>query len=227
VHAATPVAVWDGDFTKAFTGYTLDLNGNAASKGVVTINQDQGVKVNWTTAMTSGMTVMFKYSDLTLGSQQAIATSCITSDGTGDRAGVYLDDNNLSHGIWDTTSTYDKSATTQGTMTATQLSGNFALTYKAYDGTYLYRIADGTNTCIYGNATLMSKSDGSIYGCTVGGTRGTTFAAAAGLKISAIAIFNSVLSADEMAVSGASPSLLYIIAILPNSIAILRSSSLS
>jgi len=28
--AATPAAVWDGDFSKTISGYTLDLNGNTA-----------------------------------------------------------------------------------------------------------------------------------------------------------------------------------------------------
>jgi len=144
--AATPVAVWDGDFSKAIEGYTLSLNGNNEEDGVIIIDQAQGVKVDWTTAMTSGMTVLFKYSNLTLGSQQAIATSCIKSDGTGDRTGVYLDADNLSHGIWNTTGTYDSRVTTQGSMTDAQLSGKFALTYKASYGTYLYRVADAVFT---------------------------------------------------------------------------------
>ena len=201
VDAPTPVAVWNGNLADGFryNGVTLSLNGNSVANGVVAIDQTKGVQVNFGTAMTAGVTVLFKYSDLPLDvANQAIATSCVASNGTGDRTGVYLGADNKSHGIWGT-GTYDTSVTTQGTLTDGQTSGVFAFNYKGGAGTYLYRIADGACSCIYGNPKLMSGNDGSIYGCALGGPRdATTFKAMNGLKILAVAVFDKVLSVAEM-----------------------------
>ena len=69
-YAATPVAVWNGNFDKTVPGYTLNLNGNAlsADKSAITIDQTYaGVDINFASAQ-SAMTVLVKYANLESGS---------------------------------------------------------------------------------------------------------------------------------------------------------------
>ena len=88
--AATPAAVWDGDFSATQTGFTLNRSGNAISQdnSTITIDQSVGVKVDFTTGFASAMTVMFKYSDLAFDAQKTLATS-FCSGGDENRTGVY------------------------------------------------------------------------------------------------------------------------------------------
>ena len=101
--AATPVAVWDGNFNAEQTGYTLNLNGNQLSsdKSTITINQSVGVTVDFATGFTSAMTVMFKYANLSFDAQKTIATS-FCNGGDANRTGVYLAEGGTANGIWNT-----------------------------------------------------------------------------------------------------------------------------
>ena len=210
--APEPVAVWDSDFselakTKNSVTYTLDLNNNKLSgdNSTITITNTVGVKVNFSAAMTSGMTVMFKYSNLDLSASagRTLATSSITSNGSDDRTGVYLKSGTATpEGIWADSSDYHSGGTLTD-MTSSQKAGVLAFSYfKVTNGTTLYYVANGSRSVIFNCANLGSKNDGNVYGCTVGGNRSTASNRKGGpctnMKISGIAIFNGVLTESQM-----------------------------
>ena len=197
--AATPVAVWDGDFSATQTGYTLNLSGNALSQdnSTITIDQDVGVKVDFTTGFADAMTVMFKYSDLSFDAQKTIATS-FCSGGDENRTGVYLASGGTANGIWNTTDWAHPSSTAFSAS-----SGVLAFSYHKSNGTGLYYIdSAGVRTEIFFNSSLKASGDAAINGCTIGGERDksgvTLLSAATGMKITGIAVFNGTLSEAEM-----------------------------
>ena len=196
--AATPVAVWDGNFNVVQPGYTLSLNGNQLSSdnSTITINQSVGVTVDFAKGFTSAMTVMFKYSDLSFDAQKTIATS-YCNGGDENRTGVYLASGGTANGIWNTANWNNPDAT------LSESSGVLAFYYPKSTGTGLYYISSsGTKTQIYFNSSLKGSNDAAINGCAIGGERAksgaTLLSAATGMKISGIAIFNSALSDVEM-----------------------------
>ena len=194
---ATASAVWEGDFTTTVEGYTLNLNSNTASDGVVTIDQTKGIQIDFTTAV-AGETIFFKASNLTVDStQRMLAASIATSDTTNDRTGVSVKDSKTS-GRWGT-GDFNTSATQTDIASHTE-EKLYAFTY-SNAGTYLYTIADGARTQIYGCAVLMAGADTTgtkISGACIAGSRTAAISAETGLKISAIAVFTSVLSESDM-----------------------------
>jgi len=185
--AATPVAVWDGDFTKTISGYTLDANGNtvAADGSTITIGS-KGVKITFS-EMSNGVTVMYKYSDLSTGKEQALAT--VKSSTKGNAVGVELTSGNKTKGIWEGSPWGDDGSS------FTASSGTIAMTYKHDVGTYAYSVANGSRSQIYGSSSLKS-SNYKPQGVNVGGMDSSL--GAAGMKITGIAVFNSVLSESDM-----------------------------
>ena len=194
--AATPIAVWDGDFSATQTGYTLNLSGNALSSdnSTITIDQGVGVKVDFATGV-NAMTVMFKYSDLSFDAQKTIATS-FCSGHDENRTGVYLASGGKANGIWNT----DDWGNEMGTLSAS--SGVLAFCYSKSAGTALYYVSAGSRTQLYNKSNLVASTDAAINGCTLGGERAKTGAtllsAATDMKITGIAVFNGTLSEAEM-----------------------------
>ena len=196
--AATPVAVWDGDFTATQTGFTLNRSGNAISQdnSTITIDQSVGVKVDFTTGLSDAMTVMFKYSDLAFDAQKTLATSfCSGKDE--NRTGVYAASGGTINGIWNTAN-WDNPM-----ETLSESSGVLAFCYGKSVGTSLYYIGtDGTRTQLYNKSNLVASTDPTINGCTIGGERAksgaTLLGAATGMKITGIAIFDGSLTEAEM-----------------------------
>ncbi len=206
--AATPVAVWHGDFEARFSGCTLNLNGNAlsADKSTITIDQTYaGVDINFATpvAGASGITVLVEYSGLANGGNaKALATSCVTSAYNADRTGVDLQADNRLRGMWHNGTNWNDFNPYDGTI-ATE--GYMAFTYKAGGGTYLHTSESAGNfpaNATWGSSALHSGSDNSIYGATIGGMRSgtinTNWRAALGMQITGIAVFGSVLTVDEL-----------------------------
>ena len=196
--AAEPAAVWDGDFTATQTGYNLNRSGNALSQdnSTITIDQSVGVKVDFTTGFTDAMTVMFKYSDLTFDAQKTLATS-FCSGGDENRTGVYAANGGTINGIWNTANWNNPSET------LSESSGILAFCYHKSNGTSLYYVnTDGTRTELFNKSGLRASGDSAINGCTIGGERAksgaTLLGAATGMKISAIAIFEGILSQSDM-----------------------------
>ena len=196
--AATPVAVWDGDFTATQSGFTLNRCGNAisADNSTITIDQDVGVKVDFATGFSTAMTVMFKYSDLAFDAQKTLATS-FCSGGDENRTGVYAASGGTINGIWNTADWGNAS------QTLSKSSGVLAFCYHKSNGTSLYYIsADGTRAELFNKSGLKASGDTAINGCTIGGERAksgaTLLSAATGMKITGIAIFDGILTEAEM-----------------------------
>ncbi len=202
--APEPVAVWNGDFSQVVEGYALDLNGNKLSADNTTItitNEYAGVDIDFTTPMTSGLTVLFKYADFGKGNRaKMIFTTCVDSGYSNDRTGVNLQSNDALWGAWYNGSKWGDYGDNSGSI---ESSGCLAFTYKHKEGTFLYYGATTNaidSTAIWGNSGLMSSSDTSIYGCTIGGMRvvNTNWCAAADMTVTGIAVFDGVLSVEEM-----------------------------
>ncbi|MCQ2368378.1 MAG: hypothetical protein MJ109_05160 [Kiritimatiellae bacterium] len=197
---AMPVAVWAGNFeTKTQGAFTLDLNGNSESTdhSKITINQNVGVKVDTTTAV-SGITVLFRVENLEVGeSVKTLATVNAASGAGSDRSGVYLDANGLTHGIWwngSALNTYDTGAT-QSSLASIENTAYMALAYST-GGTSFYINTGSGYKSAHVNGNQKASGDTSLYGVCVGGTRshGANFVAASGMVITGIAVFNERLS---------------------------------
>ena len=197
--AATPVAVWDGDFTATQTGFTLNRSGNAISQdnSTITIDQSVGVKVDFTTGLSDAMTVMFKYSDLALNAQKTntLATS-FCSGGDENRTGVYAASGGTINGIWNTADWAHPAQTLSAS------SGVLAFCYSKTAGTSLYSVGASSRNELFNESGLKAGNDTAINGCTIGGERAksgaTLLGAATGMKITGIAIFDGILTEAEM-----------------------------
>ncbi len=190
--------------------YTLSLNGNASDGSTITIDQSVGVKVDFPSAKTSGVTVLFRYSDLTPSGEKALVFSTNSQDA--NRTGVYLNSTTAGQptGIWNTTGDY---TTTQNrnNMTSALSAGVFAFQYREgtgatssnANGTSLYVLTNGVRYAIYTATGLKTDSNSyGVSGCTLGGMRTKTGAtlknAATGMKITGIAVFDGILSETQM-----------------------------
>ena len=201
-----PVAVWNGDFTKMQSGYSLEINGNRLSDDNSTItitNTYAGLDINAASSFANGVTLLVRYSNLVKGNNaKVLATSCNDSGYAKDRTGVDLQPDDKLWGMW-----YDNGWSDNGNRSAAGVmpaTGVFAFTYERTSGTYLYAgtsTAQISSTSAFGASGLKSKND-TIWGVTVGGMRsGTTNAnwrAAQDMDVSAIAVFDKVLSVEEM-----------------------------
>jgi len=210
--AATPVAVWDGDFTAAQTGFTLNRSGNAISQdnSTITIDQDVGVKVDFDSAMPNGMTVLFRYTNLSLDSDKTLASS-FAQGSNENSTGVQLVSTSVNEetvgvpsGFYNTSTTHNTGAT-QNNVTSSMSSGVMAFMYTNGGGTQLYYINNNAASVVYSCSSLKSGTDftgSKLKGCAIGGERArsgaTLFPAATGMKITAIAIFNGGLTEAEM-----------------------------
>ncbi len=219
--AATPVAVWDGDFSPSeltkFTGYELvdwqkthggvsHEGGTATDYSSVTIDRNnQGLMFNASSAM-PGVTVLVKYSNLESSSSKnrVLAASCVTSSHQYDRTGITLKSNGTLVGLWNS-STTENSDTDNGTASGSiAASGVMAFAYSTA-GTYLYygaRCADISTTAAWGSSGLKASTDTAIYGAAIGGMNAGAsrngYEAAKGMTIEALAVFNRVLTVAEM-----------------------------
>lgn len=212
-YAATPVAVWDGDFSDASltqSGWTLDYQGNQRNSAgtAITIDRDNnGINIDTDTPSTDGITVILRYSGLATGSyDKVLAATCVESSHTYDRTGMRL----LTSG---TLCGCANGSTTSGTMSSwgsvassAPQSGYMAFRYKGSGnllGTFIYfRSSTGTYPASsnWGTYQLSYSADSEIYGVTIGGVRKavSSWEAAKGMTIDAIAIFDSALTVDEM-----------------------------
>ena len=192
-HAAELVALWDGDFSQLTqNGVTIDPQNNSVSKSSIEITQNVGVNVNFPASFGSQMTVVFKYSNLTLGQGQVIATSCCAGDV--NRTGVYLNENNIAKGIWNTADWNNPVNALDKT------SGVLAFCYCKDAGTSLYYLQSGS-TEIYNKSGLKSSSDSNLTGCAIGGERFkadvTLLPSASGMKIYGIAVYKGLFTNEE------------------------------
>ncbi len=205
--AATPVAVWDGDFSTMTKGtYTLSENGNTKTDSYLQISGNNGVLVTSTEAL-NVFTVIVRCSGLNLASanKQVLFTSYGAANSPHDnKTGVNLPANNaVCRGIWESADWND--GATQGSVPAKYTT--LIYNHQQTNGTYAYALgptSDVDDTVV--RTTLYSvvglRSSGTTYkGCAIGGLRGTTSATllpATGLKITSIAVFSGTLTEAEM-----------------------------
>ena len=206
-HAADLVALWDGDFSQLTkNGVTIDFQNNSVSedKSIITITQDVGVNVTKENGIFSGgYTVLIKYSDLNwaLADKQVLVTTTIT--GNDVRAGVTINKIGKTCGIWDGSSW--NSSGTYNVLTNVNTAG--VLGYSHYSagggyGTALHYLRGGESTEILRANALGSANDVQKYnGITIGGMKISKdgFSSASGMKICGIAVFEGILTVEEMA----------------------------
>ena len=206
VDPPVPAAVWDGDFTATQTGYTLNINGNklSADNSTITItNTYAGLDINAESSFAKGVTLLVRYSNLVKADKaKVLATSCNDSNYLKDRTGVDLQASDKLWGMW-----YKDGWNDNGTESAAGVmsgDGVFAFTYEKTNGTYLYAgasAAEISSSPAFGASGLKSKDD-TIWGVTVGGMRSgtinTNWRAAQNMDVTAVAVFDRVLSVEEM-----------------------------
>jgi len=209
-HAATPAAVWDGDFNDLtkFTGYTLtdwnQTHGDGNSS--VTIDRaNQGLMFDCSAA--SGyFTVLVKYSNLSASAsnKRVLFATTANSNYNYNRCGVRLLTSGKVLGLWNLANSEsgdnDYGSESSGTVPT---AGTLAFVYdKGSSGVSVYAagVGDDLPTTALWNASGLKAGD--IYGFAIGGScRGSNVSgaeAAQGMTITGLAVFNSVLGVNEM-----------------------------
>ena len=207
-----PVAVWDGDFSSSeltkFSGYELvDWNEtHGENNRSVTIDRaNQGLMFRSSTGL-SGMTVLVRYSNLQAGTtnKRVLFTSTINSNYTGTRAGIRLASGSAGtlRGLSGNTDWDDSRNPESGSVNE---SGVMAFTY-SNAGTYLYKGSSLDDLAeAWSCADLKWASDFNnsiVYGAGIGGycegASATGYEAAQGMTITAIAVFDSALTASVL-----------------------------
>ena len=211
--AATPLAVWDRDFSIMTKGtFTLSENGNTKENGYLQISGNNGILLTSTDAF-NVFTVIARCEGLDLSAEnsQVLFTSYASSS-QANLTGVFLPANNdACRGIW-AGGAWDPSSTTAGYeqyVHDSMLANYTTLVYnhRQTAGTYLYALGptsdvDDTVVCTTLYSILGLRSSGTTYyGCAIGGLRGTTSTSllpATGLKITSLAVFSGTLTEAEM-----------------------------
>lgn len=209
VDAPTPVALWNGDFKETTKGsYTLSDNGNtvAADGSSITISTAKGVTFERSSALANniGMTVIYKFDNLVVGSAIKTIGTASAGGGNADRVGVNVQISGQTSGIWANTTTYNDGAN-QTTISTVDTDGQVALVYGPSvannTGTFLYlKNGSADYTLAYSCGGLKGGND-TVQAMTVGGTRnnGGTFPAASGMVIKAVALFDQALTQAQIA----------------------------
>lgn len=205
--AATPVAVWDGDFTTLTKGtFTLSENGNTKTDSYLQISGDNGITVTSTDAL-NVFTVIMRCSGLNLAAENAqVLFTSYVSDSQANLTGYYLlSGNSNTKGIWDGADWSSESEATKNPVPANYTT--LIYNHQQTTGTYGYALGptSGEDETVV-RTTLYSvvglRSSGSTYkGFSIGGLRGTTSTTlqpATGLKITSIAVFSGTLTEAEM-----------------------------
>ena len=179
-------------------GSTLNLNGNVFDEdGNILISGDKGVLLDWADAL-SNMTIFVWCSMPCINENSALAT--IARQGySDDIIGVSLATNAMTSGIWLGAPFLNATSSSAASV------GNdvcFALAYQNFFeqfpcGTELYEFIDGSMTKIYSSIPL--RSIGFFNGCAIGGARTSeNFASLAGMKISAVAVYDECLDPSQI-----------------------------
>ena len=218
--AATPLAVWNGDFNAATTrnGVTFDANGNTVAQdgSSVEIGSSSAVGVKFSTSTAyKYIQVVFTVSDLDedAASDRALVQ---TYSGTTSEGGVYLKGGTIdTSGInvdakWtstnpvsdDSLSSYSEDESTERTY-AVECAHSSSTTW----GLHLYELGSGARSVVFGSSKANGLRYGTTYDCvTLGGklASSSNFAAMPGLKIKKVAIYasDSDFPLDATAMSG-------------------------
>lgn len=208
-YAATPIAVWDGNFSESATinGATFNANGNTVAEdgSYVKITGEKGAVFTLNKSYRY-ITAVFTVSNL---NETAAYDRALAVVGGGTLYGAYLQSGTLTtHGIngnaiWPSTltdSTYDATLTsyadaeTQRTFSLTQVHSTYS-----YNGTHLYEVYGGNTAAAIkfgGNGNNGLRGGQTYSKVVIGGmesyTEGTTlFKAASDLVILKVALYAS------------------------------------
>lgn len=185
VWAVEPVAVWYGDFGQTNEGYKLKLNGNTAERGIVTI-ADKPILVDFDSAH-SGITVLINYSSFTAASENVALFTVKASDAHKDATGFFAGAEKMG-GIWE--ERVWGTAQINVALPTGDNSHQAIFRYSTGGGSYMF--FDGATTSNWGSSNLKSAGY-SANGIALGGSRSNNLAAATGMKITGIAIFDGAL----------------------------------
>lgn len=204
--AATPVVVWDGDFgTLTKDGCTLDLSTHAVSvesnKVTIAAAPAKGVKVGWESGFAT-TTVLVKHNGLPDCSRLTTLIA-LKAGGNEQRVGVNLkgDSSFGTVGYWNGSAV--NRAT--GDVAMDRNPGVFAIKYKptndasdADKGTRLVEVVNGVVNERFYEAVLMGGGD-QTTGVVIGGNGVNNGSNYTGFEITGIAIFNTILSDEDIA----------------------------
>ena len=222
--AATPVAVWDGDFSPSeltkFSGYELvdwqlthggvsHEGGTATDYSSVTIDRANAGLMCRFGAAKGAFTVLVKYSGLaaSTSAKRVVFATTANSDWTYDRCGIRLLTDGTLLGLWNNSTTansdadYPSNTAGSGTLPA---SGTIAYVYDSgSSGTSVYSNTSGdddiSDTAVWSSTSLKA---GNMTGIAVGGMWSSANVsgaeAAQGMTVEALAVFDSVLTVAEM-----------------------------
>ena len=211
VWAATPLAVWDGDFTSATQGdFSITAtNGNTIAKTSITIAEGAtgGVVFTGPNSSLNNSTFIIKGSNLNLKSEnnQYLLSAHQNSLGGGNgdasynKVGVSLKaQNEKVQGIWQN-AMYENTGSQQVALPLT--SGSvIVINIQVNNGVFVYEITDGQITKVYGH-TALKVSNTNYKGFTLGGVyekASSDLSPAAGWQIEKIAVFGSTLTEAEI-----------------------------
>ena len=222
--AATPVAVWDGDFSPSeltkFAGYTLvdwqlthggvshESGATDVDYSSVTIDRANAGLMCQFGAAKGAFTVLVKYSGLanSASAKRVVFATTANSDWTYDRCGIRLLTDGTLLGLWNNPTTgnndvdYPSNTAGSGSLPA---SGMAAYVYSSSTGTFVYSTGSGddaiSDTAVWSDTSLKA---GNMTGVAVGGmwqsANVSGAQAAQGMTIEALAVFDSVLTVAEM-----------------------------
>lgn len=217
--AATPIAVWTGDFTQSNEGFTIDLNGNAASEGAVTIANDKAIKISLTgtanpfgTNHTDGrdgqtkVQVLIRYSDLDTPAKTGTeadsgAVMVSYTSGTSDYLGNCVIQGGVSRGIWTNSGVYGiGDSGNDGVLANGEGKHTYVSSYTRYNTAVpgmTSKTFEGTLAFVDGSLAYRNtglKAGYAVEKIYIGGKIGnkTNLRAANGMKIYGIALFNTL-----------------------------------
>lgn len=218
--AATPVAVWDGDFrtdTKTGTNndtYKLVVNGNtvaddaAGSSITIADTERKGVYINWSQT-NSDNTILVRYSDLTLSSNASYPIGIVgfSDSSVTHNDGLAIHSNNgEAKAYWKNTYFYTRKSGVN--MNVGGSEAKLALKYNTTIGTYARTNQSGSWETLYAHDGVKGQGTYSQNGAVVGGTRAATiisngvtydFQVATGMKILGIALFQGAVTDEDIA----------------------------
>lgn len=194
VLAEAPVAVWCNGFDQANEGYTFNRNGNTVANNAITIAAP--LTVDFANEH-NGITVLVKYGSFTSASANTALMTVYASEDHPDAVGFFAGPEKMG-GIW------EENAWGTAQINTALPAGDGPHTaicrYQSSDGTNQgsYLFFNGATTATWGSAGLKSTNY-KVNGFTIGGTRGGTFATAAGMTIYGIAVFEGALNPADLA----------------------------
>lgn len=197
-----PKAVWLGDFPatgndSTRNGYTLNLNGNATTDGIVTIGGSSstgGVTVKTTTGKTA-VGVVAGIKGVATSSAIRILMSSYQTDGNDNRTMVGFQANESKFSGFTSGPAYFNSNNISWTSNAN--TNYFAFSYQGASGTGrgTYAYLNGSDT-IYNNAGTLAYSDASVLGVTFGGAHNAKNYNMDGAVISYAAVLDATSATD-------------------------------